>query len=65
VTVLNADLDQAVERHVAAGAEIVQERWTAPAGPGTSLRHPDGLIVEYLEHRPTDDDVSGPGPPYT
>jgi predicted enzyme related to lactoylglutathione lyase len=51
VTVLNADLDEAVARQVAAGAEIVQERWEAPVGAGTRLRHPDGLIVEYLEHR--------------
>jgi predicted enzyme related to lactoylglutathione lyase len=65
VTVLNPDLDEAVERQVAAGAEIVQERWPGPAGPGTRLRHPDGLIVEYLEHRPTDGDVSQPGPAFT
>jgi len=30
-------------------------------GAGTRLRHPDGLIVEYLEHRPTNDDVRKPG----
>jgi predicted enzyme related to lactoylglutathione lyase len=64
VTVLNADLDQAVARQVAAGAEIVQERWEAPVGAGTRLRHPDGLVVEYLEHRPTNDDVSKPGPEF-
>ena len=57
ITVLNADLDQAVATQVAAGAEIVQERWEAPVGAGTRLRHPDGLVVEYLEHRPTNDDV--------
>lgn len=62
VTVLNADLDETVTRQVAAGAEIVQERWTAPVGAGTRLRHPDGLVVEYLEHRPTEDDVPEPGP---
>jgi predicted enzyme related to lactoylglutathione lyase len=65
VTVLNADLDQAVARQVAAGAEIVQERWEAPVGAGTRLRHPGGLIVEYLEHRPTNDDVPKPGPEFT
>lgn len=62
VTVLNADLDEAVARQGTAGAEIVQEPWTAPVGAGTRLRHPDGLSVEYLEHRPTDDDVPEPGP---
>jgi helix-turn-helix protein len=43
-------------------AGIVQERWKAPVGTGIRLRHPDGLIVEYVEHRPTDDDVPDPGP---
>jgi predicted enzyme related to lactoylglutathione lyase len=64
VTVLNADLDQAVARQVTAGAEIVQDRWEGPVGAGTRLRHPDGLIVEYLEHRPTNDDVAKPGPEF-
>jgi predicted enzyme related to lactoylglutathione lyase len=64
VTVVNADVDAAVARQVAAGAEIVQERWESPVGPGVRLRHPDGLIAEYLEHRPGDDDVSAPGPAF-
>lgn len=64
VTVLNADLDEAVARQVTAGAEIVQERWTSAVGAGTRLRHPDGLIVEYLEHRPSHDDVPDPGPEF-
>jgi predicted enzyme related to lactoylglutathione lyase len=61
VTVLNADLDTSVAREVAAGAQIVQERWEAPPGPGVRLRHPDGLLAEYLEHRPSPDDVGEPG----
>ncbi len=61
VTVLNADLDEAVARQVAAGAEIVHQRWDAPPGPGTRLRHPDGLLVKYLEHRPSVNDVDQPG----
>jgi len=64
VTVLNADLDAAVATQVAAGAEIVQERWEGPVGAGTRLRHPDGLTVEYLEHRPTYNDVPKPGPEF-
>jgi predicted enzyme related to lactoylglutathione lyase len=64
VTVLNADLDKAVARQVAAGAEIVQERWESPVGPGARLRHPDGLIVEYVEHRPGGEDASTPGPEF-
>lgn len=61
-TVLNSDLDEAVERQLAAGAEIVQERWESIVGAGTRLRHPDGLLVEYLEHRPSKDDVPEPQP---
>jgi hypothetical protein len=59
VTVLN--LDDAVARQVAAGAQIVQQRWEAPPGPGVRLRHPDGLLAEYLEHRSSADDVGEPG----
>lgn len=40
VTVLNADLDDVVQRQVAAGAEIIQERWDGPVGAGTRLLHP-------------------------
>jgi hypothetical protein len=60
-TVLVADLDTAVAEWVAAGAEVIQERVSAPVGAGARLRHPDGLIVEYVEHRPSRYDVSGPG----
>jgi predicted enzyme related to lactoylglutathione lyase len=62
VTVLNANLDDAVERQVSAGAEVVRARWESPVGPGVRLRHPDGLIVEYVEHRPGVHDVTTPGP---
>ncbi len=50
--VLSGDPDEALER------------WEAPVGAGTRLRHADGLIVEYLEHRPSDDDVAEPGPAF-
>lgn len=62
VTVLNAHLDDAVDRQIAAGAQVVQARWDSPPGPGVRLRHPDGLLAEYLEHRPSPDDVDEPGP---
>lgn len=62
ITILNANLDEAVAQRVAAGAKIVQSRWDAPPGPGMRLRHPDGQLVEYLEHRPSPDDVDEPGP---
>lgn len=59
-TVLVPYLDEAVTARVADGASVVQDRWIGPAGPGTRLRHPDGLIVEYLEHRPTENDATQP-----
>lgn len=64
VTVLNAHLDEAVDRQVAAGARIVQVRWDSPPGPGVRLRHPDGLLAEYLEHRPSPNDADEPGPTF-
>lgn len=64
VTVLSAHLDEAVDRQVAAGAQIVQPRWESPPGPGIRLRHPDGLLAEYLEHRPSPDDAGEPGPAF-
>jgi hypothetical protein len=63
-TVLNAHLDEAVDRQVTAGAQIVQTRWDSPPGPGVRLRHPDGLLAEYLEHRPSPDDAEEPGPTF-
>ena len=63
VTILNANLDDAVARQVAAGAQIVQQRWDAPRS-GSALRHPDGLLAEYLEHRPSPDDAGEPGPAF-
>ncbi len=64
VTVLVPHLDEAVAARVADGAVIVQNRWAGPAGPGTRLRHPDGLVVEYLEHRPSEHDADLAGPAF-
>ena len=61
VTVLAPVLETAVQASVECGAVVVQERWQSPPGPGYRLRHPDGLLVEYLEHRPSADDVNTPG----
>ncbi len=61
VTVLAPHLDEAVRASVDHGAEVVQERWQSLPGPGYRLRHPDGLLVEYLEHRPSPDDADSPG----
>lgn len=60
VTILAPHLEEAVRASVEGGAEVVQERWESPSGPGYRLRHPDGLLVEYLEHRPSADDAESP-----
>lgn len=59
-TVLVAHLDETAAGLVAKGATIVQPRWTVPPGAGIRLRHPDGLLVEYIEHRPSAFDVDQP-----
>ncbi len=64
VTVLVADLDDKVAQLVASGAEVVQQRWDSPPGPGMRLRHPDGMLVEYLEHRPSPYDADSPSPSF-
>jgi len=64
VTVLVANLDDTVAQLVASGAEVVQQRWDSPPGPGMRLRHPDGMLVEYLEHRPSPYDADSPGSPF-
>ena len=60
ITVLAANLDDLVAQQVQAGATIAQQRWDSPPGPGIRLRHPDGALVEYLEHRPSPYDVDQP-----
>jgi hypothetical protein len=60
-TVLAPHLKVTADAQLALGTAVVQEMWNGPAGPGIRLRHPDGLIVEYLEHRPTENDVDAPG----
>jgi predicted enzyme related to lactoylglutathione lyase len=60
VTMIFANLDDAISVSVAAGAEIVAAPFAAPTGRGARVRHADGLLVEYLEHRPSPDDVERP-----
>lgn len=60
VTVLAPHLEDAVRASVLRGATIVQGPWQSPPGPGYRLQHPDGLLVEYLEHRPSEDDSDEP-----
>jgi hypothetical protein len=44
------NLDDAVAGQVAAGAQIVQQRWEAPPGPGVRLRHPDDSERDLNPH---------------
>ena len=60
VTIIFADLDAAVAAASAAGAELAAAPFAAPTGRGARMRHADGLLVEYLEHRPSPDDVDAP-----
>ena len=60
VTMIFASLDDAISISVAAGAEIVAAPFAAPTGRGARVRHADGLLVEYLEHRPSPHDVGRP-----
>jgi predicted enzyme related to lactoylglutathione lyase len=60
VTVLVPHLEDAVRASAQRGSAIVDGPWQSPPGPGYRLRHPDGLLVEYLEHRPSEDDADEP-----
>ena len=60
VTMIFANLDDAISVSLAAGAEIVAAPFAAPTGRGARIQHADGLLVEYLEHRPSPDDVDRP-----
>ncbi|MCA1223927.1 VOC family protein [Streptomyces sp. 8L] len=60
VTMIFSHLDQAISRGLALGSELVEAPFPVPTGRGARLRHPDGLLVEYLEHRPSPHDVDTP-----
>lgn len=37
------------------GTEVLDPPHRVPTGTGFTVRHPDGTVVEYVEHRPTPD----------
>jgi predicted enzyme related to lactoylglutathione lyase len=47
-TLAVADLDSAVERAVAGGAEVVAPKAPTPTGHRVVLRHPEGGVFEYV-----------------
>lgn len=50
LTILVTDIDSVSTNLVPLGAEVLQERTPVPTGYQTRLRHPDGLVVEYVQH---------------
>jgi hypothetical protein len=60
VTMIYADLDSAIETSIAHGAELIVPPTSSLVGRGAFLRHADGLLIEYLEHRPTAHDADSP-----
>ncbi|MCI3931311.1 VOC family protein [Streptomyces sp. AN091965] len=37
------------------GTEVLDPPHRVPTGTGFTARHPDGTVIEYVEHRPTPD----------
>lgn len=54
-TLLVDDAADYLARLEAAGAEILVPLLVVPTGAGFTARHPDGTVIEYVEHRPTPD----------
>ncbi|MCX5385270.1 VOC family protein [Streptomyces sp. NBC_00083] len=54
-TLLVDDAAAHLARLTERGAEIVEPLHQVPTGAAFYARHPDGTVVEYVEHRPTPD----------
>jgi hypothetical protein len=52
MTLLVASLDHEVSLFEARGIELVEPPKPVPTGRNLLARHPDGALVEYVEHRP-------------
>jgi predicted enzyme related to lactoylglutathione lyase len=53
-TLLVDDIEPYFERLIAHGAEIVQLPAERLGGAGFTVRHPDGSVMEYVHHRPSE-----------
>jgi predicted enzyme related to lactoylglutathione lyase len=51
-TLLVASVDAYLARLAEEGAEVLVPVHRVPTGSGFTARHADGLVVEYVEHRP-------------
>ncbi|MFD9906780.1 VOC family protein [Streptomyces sp. NPDC059063] len=54
-TLLVDSADTYLARLEAEGAEIVYPLQRVPTGSGFTAQHPDGTLIEYVEHRPSPD----------
>ncbi|MFI6688118.1 VOC family protein [Streptomyces sp. NPDC050485] len=52
-TLLVDDASAHLARLTARGAEVLEPLHQVPTGSGFTARHPDGTVIEYVEHRPT------------
>ncbi|MFJ8308463.1 MULTISPECIES: VOC family protein [unclassified Streptomyces] len=52
-TLLVDSAEDHLARLTARGAEILDPLHPVPTGSGFTARHPDGTVIEYVEHRPT------------
>jgi len=53
-TLLVDDIEPHFERLIAHGAEILQLPAERIGGAGFTVRHPDGSVVDYVHHRPSE-----------
>jgi predicted enzyme related to lactoylglutathione lyase len=53
-TLLVDDIGPYFERLIAGGAEIVHLPCERLGGAGFTVRHPDGSVMEYVHHRPSE-----------
>lgn len=56
MTLLVSSLDAYLERFAALGIEVISAPKGVPTGRNMLARHPDGSLVEYVEHRPQPDE---------
>ncbi|WP_219690241.1 VOC family protein, partial [Streptomyces anatolicus] len=54
-TLLVDSAQKYLDRLAAEGAEITDPLVKVPTGAGFTARHRDGTLIEYVEHRPTDE----------
>ncbi|MEV5975754.1 hypothetical protein [Streptomyces sp. NPDC052114] len=54
-TLLVDSAQKYLDRLAAEGAEITDPLIKVPTGSGFTARHRDGTVIEYVEHRPTED----------